>query len=286
MSDTAVSPFRVGAVTLTVRDLDGIRGFYRDIVGLRELSADPEVARLGAGGTVLLELRRDPHARPHAPREAGLFHTAFLLPSRADLGRWLGDVARRRVPIQGASDHAVSEAIYLADPEGNGVEVYADRPRAVWPWAEGMLAMRTDPLDIDDLLEAAGPAGWDGVPEGSVVGHVHLQTGAIEPAEAFYRDVLGLDVMARYPGASFYGAGGYHHHLATNIWNSRGAGVRTEPTTGLANVELLVTDAAALDAVGRRAAAAGIPASSLSSGFSLRDPWGTSLTLISPAEGA
>ncbi len=273
MRDFADSPLRLGAVTLVVHDLERLRRFYAEALGLHELAADAEGARLGAGDAVLLELRRDPHARPRDPRAAGLFHMAFLLPGRSDLGAFVAHAGRTRVPLEGASDHVVSEALYLADPEGNGIEVYADRPRAAWPWRDGLVAMRTDPLDLDGLARVG--TAWRGAPAGTTVGHVHLQVGALAPAEAFLADVLGLPVTARYPGGVFHGAGGYHHHLAANVWHSRGARPRTQPTAGLAEVEVVVRDPAGLAALAERAATAGLDAGSGAGDLRLRDPWGT-----------
>ena len=276
------SSLRIGTIVLTVHDLDRVGRFYREVLGLRDLGQVGDVLRLGTGTTVLLELRRDPQARFRSPRDAGLFHTAFLLPSRADLGRWTRHAAKERFPVEGMADHGVSEAIYLSDPEGNGIEIYSDRPRSTWAWSGETIAMRTDPLDTDALMRDAGPTAWDGVPEGSTVGHVHLQVGAIAPAEAFYEGVLGVPLTARYPGGSFFGSDRYHHHLGANIWNSRNAGPRTEPATGLADVGIDVADAATLDAIERRATEAGAVAARRGSVLALRDPWGTSLTLTSP----
>ena len=264
---TASAPLEIGRVALTVNDLAGARAFYEAVLGLDRLGGDGGVALLGAGDRAFLELREDRAARRSSPGEAGLFHTAFLMPSRAALGRWLRHVAARRVPLQGASDHLVSEALYLSDPEGNGIEVYADKPRDVWPMEGGSIRMSTDPLDIDDLL-AAADRSWSGAPEGTVVGHVHLQVGAVREAEAFYSGVLGFDIVTHYPGATFLGSGGYHHHLGANVWNSRGAPRRTYPSTGLADVEILA-DAAELDAIVARTGGV----------TSLTDPWGTSVTL-------
>ncbi len=262
----------MGRVALTVHDLDRVAAFYEKAVGLHRLSADGETAILGAGDRPLLELRRDPAARRRSPREAGLFHTAFLLPERGDLGRFLRQALMTRTPLVGASDHSVSEALYLSDPEGNGVEVYADRPAATWRRDGDAITMTTEPLDVDDLIaHASGPA-WTGVPDATRVGHVHLQVGAIAPAEAFYAGVLGFTITARYPGGSFFATDGYHHHLAANIWNSRGAGVRTYPSTGLAEVEI------ALDAA-RIAAATGEAGGQAPAPAVLSDPWGTAIVL-------
>lgn len=260
----------MGRVALTVNDLNAVGAFYEQTVGLHRLSGDGESARYGAGSDVLVELRRDAAARRRSPREAGLFHTAFLLPSRVDLARWIQHASAKRLPVVGASDHAVSEAVYLVDPEGNGVEIYADRPKTARPRQGETIAMPSDPLDVAALLEAAGDVRWTGAPDGTTVGHVHLQVGALAPAEAFYGGVLGLDVTCRYPGGTFFAADGYHHHLATNIWNSRGAEPRRFPATGLADVEIRL-DAARAAAIRARA---GVAATA-----DLVDPWGTSLSL-------
>ncbi|GEO13712.1 glyoxalase [Microvirga aerophila] len=269
---------RIGTVALTVRDLDAVSRFYQQVIGLTPVESRPGLARLGVGETVLLELRHDPAAPVASPRAARLFHTAFLVPSRTGLAQWLLHAAELGVPLQGASDHLVSEAIYLADPEGNGIEVYWDRPSETWTWRDGMVEMATLALDLDGLAATARTRDWSGLPSGSCIGHVHLQVGALEPAEGFYAGLLGLEVVCRYPGATFLGSGGYHHHIGTNIWNSSGAPVRTGPTTGLADVEI-VTDAGTLDTVRSRLS----PEQSTELGqtrLPLRDPWGTSVTLV------
>jgi catechol 2,3-dioxygenase len=269
----------IGTVTLTVNDLDQVNNFYRTAMGLQPVAISTASATLGAGGKTLLELRRDSDAKRASPRDAGLFHTAFLLPSRADLARWTRHADEQRLVLQGASDHRVSEAIYLADPEGNGVEIYADRPRSSWKWTNSEVAMSTERLNVQDLLQSAGTTSWRGFPDGSIVGHVHLQVGAIEPAEEFYAALLGFDVTCHYPGATFYSSGGYHHHVATNIWNSRGASARPERTTGLTNVEILAADTNVLERIRSRAPSDRVVASN-SSSISLLDPWGTSVTVI------
>ncbi len=267
---TASAPLEIAHVVLTVQDLPLVADFYTQLLGLTELSREPGRVALGAGDRLLLDLREDRAARRADPHEAGLFHTAFLMPSRPALGRWLRHVADAGTGLQGASDHLVSEAIYLADPEGNGIEVYADRPRSAWHAPDGTIRMATERLDLNDLAQAAdGP--WQGAPEGLVVGHVHLQVGAIPEAEAFYAGTLGLPVMARYSSAAFYGSGGYHHHIATNIWNSRGAGSRAFPSTGLTELKL-AADASEIAAIRSRGGAE-----------QMVDPWGTSVTLVQKA---
>lgn len=283
MSTIPASPLAIGRVALTVNDAQRASTFYQQVIGLHLLGSDGENITLGAGGKVLLELRQDKMARRRSPREAGLFHTAFLLPSRAALGRWIQHAIDNRIPVSGASDHLVSEALYLSDPEGNGIEIYADRPSEGWKWRDGTVEMSTEALDIESILRdrtADGQTEWQGFPDGSVVGHVHLQVGTIPQAEAFYAGTLGFDITSRYPGGTFYAVNGYHHHLATNVWNSRGAAEREYPSTGLADVEILAGSAF----TGTAAQKAGKPAPDSGDALELRDPWGTAITLSVASE--
>jgi catechol 2,3-dioxygenase len=275
MTETAADTLALGRVVLTVKNLDAVQAFYQRAVGLHLLRRDGETAELGTGSATLLELRRDPAARFRSPREAGLFHTAFLLPSRADLGRWVKHAAATRAPVVGASDHDVSEAIYLSDPEGNGVEIYSDRPASTWRKSGNEIQMSTEALDIEDLVAQAGTTGWSGFPEGSTVGHVHLQVGAIPTAEAFYNGVLGFDITCRYPGGSFFASDGYHHHVATNVWNSRGAGPRAFPATGLDAFEIAM-DRDRIATIRGKVPDAEVDGSRLT----VRDPWGTRVVLV------
>lgn len=276
--DLARTPLRIGTVTLNVRDVDHVSRFYQEVVGLRLLDSDARAASLGAGATPLLELRGDPDLRPRDPHAAGLFHTAFLLPSRSDLARWARHAADNRVPLTGAADHAVSEALYLSDPEGNGIEIYADRQSRDWQYRDGMVVMVNDPVDFPDLLAAAGTDGWDVVPDETVVGHVHLQVGEIGAAEAFYGGVLGFRTTCRYRRASFFGAGGYHHQLATNVWHSGGAGRRDDGTVGLAGFEI-VADDEALGAARERARTADSTLTEAPNELTVLDPWAIRVTL-------
>jgi catechol 2,3-dioxygenase len=250
MQEALDAPAHVASVTLAVRDLAAVSRFYREVLGL---TIDPEGAdrvslRAAAGDAPLLTLVGRPDPPLAAPREPGLFHTAFLLPSRAHLAHWLAHAARLGVALDGASDHLVSEAVYLADPEGNGVEVYVDRPRADWPregaTEAGGVAMATLPLDGAGLMAAASADDrarpWR-FPAGGGVGHVHLKVGDLDAAEAFYRERLGMAVMARYPGAVFLSWGGYHHHIAVNVWHSRGAAARTAEGPGLSEIAVKIT---------------------------------------------
>lgn len=269
---TSSAPMEIGRVALTVRDIGKVSAFYQRLLGLERIGEGGEVVVLGAGNRPLLELRADPVARQASSREAGLFHTAFLMPDRPALARWLIHAAESRMPLQGASDHLVSEAIYLADPEGNGIEVYVDRPRSAWTYADGRIRMSTDHLDLNELARAAD-APWSGAPEGLVVGHVHLQVGSVPEAEAFYSGTLGFEVTTHYPGAAFYGSGGYHHHLATNVWNSRNAEPRSYPSTGLADLEILAEEGARAAILAKTGGNARIA-----------DPWGTQVSVT--AKGA
>lgn len=232
---SANSNISIGRVVLTTRDLPAMRDFYQRVLGLTQLSGGGESVTLGAGGRPLVELREDKAARSH-PNEAGLFHTAFLLPTRADLGRWLYHATGLGVRLEGASDHLVSEALYLRDPEGNGIEIYRDRPREEWDITGDQVRMDTLRLDLNALPH---DGVWQGAPEGTTIGHVHLQVGDLVLADGFFTRDLGLTRTFDMPTAGWYGWDGYHHHLAGNIWNSRGAGTRTPGAAGLTQVELL-----------------------------------------------
>jgi len=279
--DMNTAAMRIGTVRLKVRDLEAVSAFYRSVIGLATIETAGQRITLGAGTTPLIELVGDPSLAPRDPRQAGLFHTAFLMPSRADLARWLAHAAGVQVPLQGASDHIVSEAIYLADPEGNGIEVYADRPVSRWRNPNGEIRMATDSLNLQDLLEDAGGREWSGFPEGGIVGHVHLQVGDTAAADRFYRDVIGFDIAARYPGASFYGSGGYHHQLAANVWNSRSAGARPAGAAGLDRVEIVLREATDMPIIAARAESAGIPTDNDAGGLTLHGPSGTAIALRS-----
>jgi catechol 2,3-dioxygenase len=267
------TPLHVGGVGLIVWDLEGVTAFYRDVIGLTVLSHDEHAARLGIDGMALVELEHRPDASPDDRRSAGLYHTAFLMPTRPDLARWLLHVTRDRVPITGASDHGVSEAFYLDDPEGNGVEVYADRPPDTWRWRDGSVSMPTKSLDIEDLLGATDRRStFDAAPNGLRIGHIHLRVGDLATAEKFYSGILGLDLTRRRDGASFMSSGGYHHHVAGNLWHSAGAGLRDLNRAGLAWFSLVANNIPALRA---RLKAAGVSVSITSSVMETADPWST-----------
>jgi len=275
------TPLHIGAIGLKVRDLDRLTDYYRDVLGLSVLDRSREGATLGAGGVALVHLEHQPHARPDDTRTAGLYHTAFLVPTRADLARWILHVARNKVRLTGASDHAVSEAFYLDDPEGNGIEVYHDRPAETWEWTGDALKITTDPLDIDDILrELPDTASYDGAPGGLRIGHVHLRVGDVGRAEAFYRDGLGLDVTRRRHGASFMSSGRYHHHIAGNVWHSAGAGQRDPERAGLSWFSLEASDDGAFEAAKSRLGQAKAPLTAVPAGIETADPWGTRLRIV------
>ena len=227
---------RMGIVSLSVSRLERSLAFYREILGLGLMQREGDTALLGVDQPLLL-LTEAPEARPRQINAAGLYHVAFLVPGRADLACFLRHLLDAGYPLREASDHIISEALYLADPDGNGIEVYRDRPRGAWPWQNGRLhaTNSSDPLDMESLLaELQGNnQAWSGMPPGTSIGHVHLQAVDLERAAVFYRDVLGFEeTITGIAGAYFMAAGGYHHHLALNTWNSLGGSVGPQPLPG------------------------------------------------------
>jgi catechol 2,3-dioxygenase len=245
---------------------------------MRLLSEEGGTVRLGAGTRALLNL----HERRDATRATGttgLYHFAVLVPSRLDLARSLRRLVETNTPLDGASDHGVSEALYLSDPDGNGIEIYRDRPRAEWPRVNGRLNMTVDPLDVEGLLAESAPAD-DGLDPDTVIGHVHLHVSSLPEAEAFYAGVLGFDVTERYGrGALFVSAGGYHHHLGLNTWAGVGLPPAPEGSLGLRRFEIRFPDAASRATVVERVRAASIPAAQSEDGVIVRDPSGNALLL-------
>jgi catechol 2,3-dioxygenase len=271
----------IGSVHLTVPALERSRAFYERLIGLEPRESDDGSISFGAaGGPPLLQLVGDPSAPPRNPRQTGLFHFAVLVPTRRDLAVALVRVAQGGWRLDGASDHLVSEALYLTDPSGNGIEIYRDRERSEWPYDDaGQLAMGTLALDIDDLLSELQDAPIDDeadvlMPAGTRIGHMHLQVAELEETERFYAGVLGFDVTVRgYPGALFVSAGRYHHHIGLNTWNSRGGTTPPAGGLGLRAYEIKLGDPAALADVLARVTAAGIPFETLADGSTLvRDP--------------
>jgi catechol 2,3-dioxygenase len=276
------TPMRIGMVTLRVRDLDKVADYYRDAIGLTVMQRSATSARLGSGGVALLDLERREGAAREARNAAGLYHTAFLMPTRKDLARWLVHAAKNRIPLSGFADHLVSESVYLDDPEGNGIEVYADRAPELWKWEAGSVAMATDQLDIDGLLAltATHTTSYATAPDNLRIGHMHLRVGDLEQADRFYSGTIGFAPTRKRSGAAFLSSGRYHHHLAINVWQSAGAGPRDDTATGLAWFSLEVAAQEILQAQEQRLRQAGAPAVTLTNGIETVDPWGTKLRLI------
>jgi catechol 2,3-dioxygenase len=272
---------RIGRVKLQVADLERSIEFYTKVLGLRIVDRDASRVTLAPQGDAppIIELLERAGARS-VPRRGllGLFHFAILLPERASLGRFLRHLAEIGLPA-GMSDHLVSEAIYLQDPDNLGIEVYADRPRESWARDGRQLLMATDPLNATDLMTAGGDEPWAGAPAGTVIGHVHLHVGDLERAEAFYHAALGFDkVVWSYPGALFLSAGGYHHHLGTNTW-ARGAASPLENDAQLLEWQLVLPSAADVQKTASSLAGAGNGVRAEDEDAIVVDPWGTTLRL-------
>lgn len=265
----------VGGVVLQVSDLARSLDYYQDLLGLQLISTDAGAATLSAAdGRDLVVLREQRGARP-APRRGafGLYHFAILLPDRAALGRFAAHLSRLAVQV-GMADHLVSEALYLTDPDGLGIEVYADRPRSTWKHRGQELLMTSDSLDIASVIAAGGHVQWDGMPAGTTMGHMHLHVGNLMEAEAFYHSALGFDKMVwSYPGALFLSANGYHHHLGTNTW-SPGPSAR-EDEARLLEWQLVVPGVDDVRMIAERVRTAGYTVSDAGESALLTDPWGT-----------
>jgi catechol 2,3-dioxygenase len=270
----------MGAVELTVADLDRTLDYWQREIGLRLLERGDGRASLGTD-TEVLRFVEEPAAQPDTGH-TGLYHVALLVPDRPSLARWLAHAARDRVSLTGLSDHEVSEAIYLRDPDHHGIEIYADRPREAW---EGQVSrlMTTQPLDVESLLgELDDPAGepFQGLPDGTVVGHTHLRVADVDDTVAFYSGLLGFGVMAQLgPSAAFLSAGGYHHHIGANVWESAGASPAPPGTATLRHATILVPDREELDRVVGRVADAGQEPEERDDGVIVRDPSGNALLL-------
>ena len=269
-ADTAMGP-----VTLDVADLDGMTAYYRDAVTLTVLSEDGPVVTLGRGATPIIVLRHSPELKHAAPGSAGLFHTAILFPTQADLAATLASMARARARYVGSADHLVSKAFYFDDPEGNGIELYWDRDRTQWSWVHGQVEMDNKFLDADAFLREHLTEDGLQTPDAAdaVVGHVHLSVGDIDTAREFYVDRLGFDTTNAWRGqALFVSAGGYHHHMAMNVWNSRGAGPRF-PSLGLGQVDIVLPTSDDVGELTERMTHFGVQSADDGRTVTLRDPW-------------
>ena len=278
---------RLGRVRLQVADLERSLAFYRQVLGFRELHREGTAAALGTPGsdTPLVELHERRGASPVPKRgRLGLYHFAVLLPTRADLGRFLVHLSEQGVQA-GAGDHDVSEALYLQDPDGLGIEVYADRPRSGWKTRGRELYIDTTAVDVADLARSGGDERWSGMPAGTVVGHVHLHVGSIEEAAAFYHQAVGFDQMTwSYPGALFLGAGGYHHHLGLNTWAGPDAPRAGEDDARLLEWEIVLPGAEEVEAAARSLEGAGYGVTRSGEGWTAPDPWGTVVRVRSARE--
>jgi catechol 2,3-dioxygenase len=262
----------VGPVTLAVANLDRSLDYYQRGLGLPLLERNDSGAVLGVDSP-LLYLVEQPGAKPKARRSTGLYHFAVLLPSRLDLARFLARLLRSGYPLGGQADHLVSEALYLTDPDGNGIEVYRDRPRAEWNFDGATVRMAADPIDLRALLrmQDADTETVATMPEGTTMGHIHLQVSDVDRAEHFYHDILGFDIMAKMPRALFISAGGYHHHLGLNSWESAGGPKGAADEAGLRQASIVLPDAKALADVRARLAAANISTTDEQGGFIAHD---------------
>lgn len=273
----------VGLLSLTVSNLDRSVAFYTESIGFTVLQRDEATATLGVAGVPLLLLTERTGARPW-PREqasyTGLYHFAILLPTRADLGRWVRHWLELGLPL-GQGDHLVSEALYLSDPDENGIEVYRDRPRDEWHWANGQVRMGTGPVDIRGLLADAERANepWTDLPAGTRLGHIHLQVGDIAQAATFYHDTLGFDIVSAMPSALFVSAGGYHHHIGLNTWHSKDATPAPADMVGLRFFTVNFPTEEARQEVLDRIAAAGLPTTQTGDAIAVQDPWQNTLLL-------
>ena len=275
----------VGPVHLTVADLDRSIDYYRDRIGLRVIRRDGSEAALGTGGDELLVLYQEPGAQP-VQGHTGLFHFAILLPGRLDLARWLAHAAESRVQLSGASDHLVSEALYLRDPDGHGIEIYRDRPRDEWSHDGDEIRMASLPLDLNAILATLDeePGAYAGMPDATTMGHVHLHVRDIPEAERFYRDVLGFDLMAHLGSeATFLSAGGYHHHVGGNTWAGHGASPPPPGSAALRHATILVPDDAERDRLAGRVADTGQEPEAVDGGVIVRDPSQNAWLITTPA---
>ena len=273
---------RIGRVRLRVGDLERALAFYRGVLGLKVSRTEGSTATLE--DLLVLEEHPGIARRPARPVTTGLYHVALLVPNRRELGRSLLGLRQAGYPLRGMSDHAVSESLYLDDPDGNGLEIYADRPRSMWPVRDGVVQMTVDPMDVVGVMAAGReqPEPWVGLPPGTAVGHLHFTVSALPPAVAFYRDVIGFDVMMSIPSLVAVSAGGYHHHLNLNTWAGEPAPGDSDRVAGLSGWELRVPDGSARKALIERVEAAGALASS-SNGGTARDPDAVEVVITGPA---
>jgi catechol 2,3-dioxygenase len=273
---------RVAKVTLITADLARLSAFYVNVLGLTAVARSRDRAVLGTDGHGFLELIEHANAKPHHT-STGLYHFALLVPTRDDLATFLSHLTQSSYPLQGAADHLVSEALYLADPDGNGIEVYRDRPREEWPRVEEHVQMDTLPLDLRELLARSGSDDFDGLAHETTVGHIHLRVRDVMESESFYRDTLGFQLTWQIGNtAAFFGAGGYHHHIGVNTWTTRGASPPPPGSTGLQSYTITLPTKSDLKPVIDRLSAAGHAVDDRKDGYLLSDPSGIKMVIATP----
>lgn len=284
---TSVSKFHrrphtyVSQVDLKVTDIERSLAFYQNVIGLKVQGHTAKKAILSADGkTPLLTLEQPENVIPKQRRTTGLYHFALLLPSRQDLGKILQHFMDTRYPLQGASNHIFSEALYLADPDGNGIEIYADRPPATWPWKNGLLVAASEPLDVESVLAETNGGEWNGLPTGTVMGHLHLHGSELKHIKEFYQEGLGFDIVINIPDqALFFSTGRYHHHIAVNVWNGIGAPTPPENSVGLMKYSLVFPNEEARERVRIKLNRLGYDVQRGNGGFQTKDPSGNRIQL-------
>jgi catechol 2,3-dioxygenase len=282
MAESISPETTIGFLTLAVADLERSLAFYTNVIGFKVLTRTDKRVVLGADEAVpLLVLETQEQAVPWQQNRTGLYHFAILVPNRVELARSLYRLAETHYRLDGSADHLVSEALYLSDPEGNGIEIYRDRPRSEWTWGNGRVRMASDPLDIRGILAELvyEPGQWHGLHPQTIIGHMHLQVADIAQAEAFYSGVLGFDVVASMPSALFVSAGGYHHHIGMNIWHSRNAPRPPANMVGLRFFTITIPDETEKERIMARLQAAKVAFEQYDGAVLVTDPSGNGLRL-------
>lgn len=272
----------VSQVHLNVQDLQRSLEFYQTIIGFNILEqTDRSIVLTADGASPLVTIEQPEDVSPKKRGTAGLFHYALLLPSRADLAKIILHMIKMKYPVQGASDHLVSEALYLADPDGNGIEIYVDRPSSNWKWQGEEVVMATEPLDLEGVIKEDDGTPWDGLPAGTIMGHIHLHVAEFEKIKQFYCDGLGFEVVCRYGSqALFISTGGYHHHIGLNTWNGVGAPAPAENSVGMSYYTVVFPSETVLQEAASRIKSMGASVADQDGVFLTTDPSGNQIKLI------